>query len=57
MVINEVQRQIDGKKIVRLDKDGKYYKRFNKTRQCPGLFFKFLEKHGICAQCTMLGTI
>lgn len=45
------------KKIIRLDKDGKYYKRFNKTRQCPGLFFKFLEKHGICAQCTMLGTI
>lgn len=55
--INEVERKLDRKvKIIRSDRDGEYYERYDETRQHPSPFAKFLEKHGICAQCTMPGT-
>jgi hypothetical protein len=55
--ITEVERQLDRKvKIVRLDRGGEYYGRYDGLGQCPGPFAKFLEKHGICAQYTMPGT-
>lgn len=55
--ITEVERQLDRKvKIIRSDRGGEYYRKYNESRQCPGPFAKFLEKHGICAQYTMPGT-
>jgi len=55
--INEVKRQLDRKvKVVRSDRGGKYYGRYDKSGQHPGLFAKFLEKRDICAQYTMPGT-
>ncbi|KAL2237500.1 UNVERIFIED_CONTAM: Retrovirus-related Pol polyprotein from transposon TNT 1-94 [Sesamum indicum] len=55
--INEVERQLDRKvKIVKSDRGGEYYGRFNETGQNPGPFAKFLESRGICAQYTMPGT-
>jgi hypothetical protein len=54
--IIEVERQLDRKvKVVRSDKGGKYYGRYDGFGQCPGPFAKLLEKHGICAQYTMPG--
>ena len=55
--INEVERQLDKKvKIVRLDRGDEYYGRYSESGQHPGPFAKFLERCGICVQCTMLGT-
>ena len=55
--INEVERQLDRKvKIVRSDRGGEYYGKYDETGQNPGPFAKFLESHGICAQYTMPGT-
>lgn len=55
--INEVERQLDKKvKIVRSDRGGEYYGRYDESGQHPGPFARFLEKHGICAQYTMPGT-
>ena len=55
--INEVERQLDRKmKIVRLDRGGEYYGRYDEGEQHPGPFAKFLEKRGICAQYTISGT-
>ena len=55
--INEVERQLDKKvKIVRSDRGGEYYGRFDESGQRPGPFAKFLESRGICAQYTMPGT-
>jgi len=55
--INEVERQLDRKvKIVRSDRGGEYYGRYDESGQHPGPFAKFLEKRGICAQYTMPGT-
>jgi hypothetical protein len=55
--ITEVERQLDRKvKIVRSDRGGEYYGRYDGLGQHPGPFAKFLEKHGICAQYTMPGT-
>ena len=55
--ITEVERQLDRKvKIVRSDRGGEFYGRYDESGQHPGPFAKFLEKHGICAQYTMLGT-
>jgi len=55
--INEVERQLDRKvKVVRLDRGGEYYGRYDESGQHPGPFAKFLEKRGICAQYTMPGT-
>ncbi|RVW44256.1 Retrovirus-related Pol polyprotein from transposon TNT 1-94 [Vitis vinifera] len=54
MFITEVERQLDKNiKIVRSDRDGEYYGRYDESGQNPGPFAKFLEKCGICAQYTM----
>ena len=55
--INEVERQLNRKvKVVRSNRGGEYYGKFNESGQCPGPFAKFLESRGICAQYTMPGT-
>ena len=55
--INEVERQLDRKvKVVRSDRGGEYYERYDESGQHTGPFAKFLEKRGIYAQYTMLGT-
>ncbi|WVZ04530.1 hypothetical protein V8G54_025336 [Vigna mungo] len=55
--INEVERQLDRKvKVVRFDRGGEYYGKTDESGQCPGLFAKYLESRGICAQYTMPGT-
>ena len=55
--INEVERQLDRKaKIVRSDRGGEYYGRYDEMGQHPGPFAKFLEKRDIFAQYTMPGT-
>jgi len=52
-----MERQLDKKvKIVRFDKGGEYYGRYDESGQHPGPFAKFLEKCGICAQYIMSGT-
>ena len=57
LFINKVERQLDKKlKVVRFDKSGEYYGKFNEKGQCLGPFAKFLETRGICAQYTILGT-
>ena len=57
MLITKVERQLDKKiKIVRSDRGGEYYGRYDELGQNPGAFAKFLEKCGIRAQYTMLGT-
>jgi len=43
-------------KIVRSDRGGEYYGRYDESRQHPGPFAKFLEKRDICAQYTMSST-
>jgi len=49
--VNEVERQLDRKvKIVRSDRGGEYYGKYDESGQHPGPFVKFLEKRGICAQ-------
>lgn len=55
--ITEVERQLDRKvKIVRSDRGGEYYGRYDELGQHPGPFAKLLEKRGICAEYTMPGT-
>ena len=55
--INEVKKQLDIKlKIVRSDRCGEYYGRYDESGQHPGSFAKFLDKRGICAQYTMPDT-
>ena len=44
-------------KIISSDKGGEYYKKYNESRQNLGPFAKFLKRHGICAQYTMLSTL
>lgn len=52
--LNEVERQLNRKvKVVRSDKGGKYYERYDETGATPSSFAKFLQKHGICVQYTM----
>ena len=47
--INEVERQLDRKvKIVKLDRGGEYYGKYDESGQHPGPFAKFLERRGIC---------
>ena len=54
--ITEVERQLDRKvKVVKSDRGGEYYERYDELGQCLGPFAKLLEKHGICAQYTMPG--
>ena len=55
--LNEVERQLDRKvKVVRSDRGGEYYERYDETWQHPGPFAKLLQKHGICAQYIIFGT-
>ena len=57
MYIKEVERQLDKKvKIIRSDRGGEYYGKYDESGQCLGPFAKFLEKQGICAKYTMPGT-
>ena len=42
--------------MFKLDKSGEYSGNYDESRQYPDPFAKFLEKRGICAQNTMLGT-
>jgi len=42
-------------KIIRYDRGGEYYGRYDETRQHLGSFAKLLQKRGICAQYTMSG--
>ncbi|XP_075092034.1 uncharacterized protein LOC142172152 [Nicotiana tabacum] len=52
--VNEVERQLDKKvKIIRSDRGGEYYEKYNESGQYPGPFAKFPEECGICAQYTM----
>ncbi|RVX22568.1 hypothetical protein CK203_012513 [Vitis vinifera] len=54
MFITKVERQLDKKiKIVRSDRCGEYYGRYDELGQNPSPFAKFLEKRGIRAQYTM----
>ena len=54
--INEVERQLDIKmKVIRFDKGGEYYGKYDEIGKCPVLFSKIIEKHGICVQYTMPG--
>ncbi|RDX64820.1 hypothetical protein CR513_56579, partial [Mucuna pruriens] len=54
--IYEVESQLDRKvKIVSSDRGGEFCGKFNES-ECPGLFEKFLESQGICAQYTMPNT-
>jgi len=43
-------------KIIRSDRGGEYYRRYDEMGQHPGPFAMFLENCGICAQYTMPGT-
>ena len=55
--ITEVERQLDRKvKIVRSDRGGEFYGKYDESGQNPGPFAKLLEKRGIRAQYTMPGT-
>lgn len=55
--IIEVERQLNKKlKIIRADRGGKFYGKYDETNQCLGPFSKLLEKLGICAQYTIPGT-
>ena len=48
--INKVERQLVKKvKIVRSDRGGEYYGKYDESGQHPGSFAKFLEKRGIYA--------
>lgn len=53
----EVDKQC-GKQImiVRSDRSGEYYDRYNKDGQVSSTFVKFLQEHGIVAQYTMFGS-
>jgi len=52
-VENHQNRKI---KIVRSDRGGEYYDRYDESGRCPGPFANFLEECSIVAQYTMPGT-
>ena len=55
--LTEVERQLDRKvKVVRSDRGGEYYGRYDESSHNPGPFAKLLEQRGIVAQYTMSGT-
>ncbi|KAJ8627717.1 hypothetical protein MRB53_021024 [Persea americana] len=55
--ITEVERQLDRKvKIIRSDRGGKFYGRYDETGQHPEPFAKLLQKLGIVAQYTTPGS-
>ena len=41
--------QTEKVRVVRSDRGGEYYGRYDETGQNPGPFAKFLQKHDICA--------
>ena len=44
MYLKEVERQLDKKvKIIKSDRGSEYYENSNESKQCLGLFEKFLE--------------
>ena len=43
-------------KIVKFDRGGEYYGKYDETGQCLDPFSKFRESRGICAQYTIPGT-
>ena len=48
---NEVKGQLDiNVKIIRYDRGGEYYGRYDETGKHPGPFAKLVQKRGICAQ-------
>ena len=50
--ITEIERQLDRKiKIIRSDRSGEYYGRYDGIKQCLNPFAKLLEKRSICALC------
>ena len=50
----EVEKQCGKQiKVLRSDRGGEYYGRYIENGQTPGLFSRFLHKHGIVAQYTM----
>ena len=52
--LNEAERQLDRKvKVVRSDRGGEYYGRYDEIGKHPGPLAKLLQKLGICAQYTM----
>ena len=58
MFITEVARQLEKKmKIIRSDKGGEYYGRYDEIGQFLGPFAKLLEKLGIVAQYTRQGSL
>uniref|UniRef100_A0A1J3K4I8 Retrovirus-related Pol polyprotein from transposon TNT 1-94 n=2 Tax=Noccaea caerulescens TaxID=107243 RepID=A0A1J3K4I8_NOCCA len=55
--ITEAERQLDRKvKIIRSDRGGEFYGRYDETGQHPGPFAKLLQKLGIVAQYTTPGS-
>ena len=47
--LNEVEMQLNKKgKVIRSDRGGEYYGRYDETGQHPSPFAKLLQKHGIC---------
>lgn len=55
--IKEIARHLDKKmKMVRSDRRGEGYGKYNKSRQWPGPFAKFLEKYSISIRYKMPGT-
>ena len=55
--LNEVERQLDRKmRIIRSDRGGEYYGRYDETGQQPGPFAMLLQKRDICAQYIIPGT-
>ena len=51
-VENQQNRKI---KIVRSDRGGEYYGKYDGSGRCPGLFINILEEYGIVAPYTMPG--
>ena len=57
LYIKEVERQLGKKvKIIRSDRGGEFYGRYDESGQHPGPFAKLLESLGIVAQYTMPGS-
>jgi len=52
----EVKNQLNRKnKVVRFDRGGEYYSRYDVSGRCPGPFVNFLKECGIVTQYTMSG--
>lgn len=50
MHINDFERELDKEeKIIRSDRGGEYYEKYDESRQYPSLFAKFIKENDICA--------